>query len=354
MRVMAYLGTLVLLLALWGGWLLHRGKLRSSQAVPVAVGVGGDHAVPDEHRGLAVDRERPPAVDRAGPAEDRQRELAVGQRHRDLDQPDRVRAGLHRARRRRSRPDAALLPPRPGPGRRRGRRADAAPARRPRAHLLIDAASHDLVHHHRHLLDRLLRARGVRLRRRRTAHVDRPVRDRAARRDQHDRPVVGRQRGVADRRRRRDVRGVSRLVRDDVLGAVPRARARARGAVRARRLVRVPRQARRRSLAHGVVVGADDRQRPDPAADRRRPRRPADRAADQLTAQLHRELLRPADRLRADDRRDAADAVPAARRDVPGAAHDRRDPRSRPRRGARASGWSRSSSTSPGRSGRWS
>ncbi len=31
MRVMAYLGTLVLLLALWGGWLLHRGKLLSSR-----------------------------------------------------------------------------------------------------------------------------------------------------------------------------------------------------------------------------------------------------------------------------------------------------------------------------------
>jgi cytochrome d ubiquinol oxidase subunit I len=31
MRVMAYLGSLVLLLALWGGWLLHRGKLRSSR-----------------------------------------------------------------------------------------------------------------------------------------------------------------------------------------------------------------------------------------------------------------------------------------------------------------------------------
>ena len=53
--------------------------------------VGGGHAVPDEHRGLAPDRERAAAVDRAGPAEDRQRELAVGQRHRDLDQPDRVR-----------------------------------------------------------------------------------------------------------------------------------------------------------------------------------------------------------------------------------------------------------------------
>ena len=28
---MAYLGTLVLLLALWGGWLLHRDRLRSSR-----------------------------------------------------------------------------------------------------------------------------------------------------------------------------------------------------------------------------------------------------------------------------------------------------------------------------------
>ncbi|MBV9796855.1 MAG: cytochrome ubiquinol oxidase subunit I [Solirubrobacterales bacterium] len=31
MRVMAYLGSLVLLLALWGGWLLYRGKLRSAR-----------------------------------------------------------------------------------------------------------------------------------------------------------------------------------------------------------------------------------------------------------------------------------------------------------------------------------
>jgi len=31
MRVMAYLATLILLLALWGGWLLYRGKLRTSK-----------------------------------------------------------------------------------------------------------------------------------------------------------------------------------------------------------------------------------------------------------------------------------------------------------------------------------
>ena len=66
------------------------------------------------------------------------------------------------------------------------------------------------------------------------------------------------------------------------------------------------------------------------------------------------ELLQPADRLRADDRGDAADAVAAARRDIPRAADHRRDPRSGPRGGAGRSGWSRSSSISPGWSGRWS
>ena len=123
-RIMAGLGALVLLFALWGGWLLQRGRLRTLPIVPVAIGVGGDHAVPDEHRGLALDRVGTAAVDRAGPSEDGQRELALGERHRDLDQPDRVRPVLHRARRRRPGADAALLAPRPGARRCRGGRAD--------------------------------------------------------------------------------------------------------------------------------------------------------------------------------------------------------------------------------------
>ena len=41
---------------------------------------------------------------------------------------------------------------------------------------------------------------------------------------------------------------------------------------------------------------------------------------------VHRQLLQPAHRLRPDDRRVPADAVPAARRDVPRAAHHGRDP----------------------------
>ncbi len=72
---------------------------------------------------------------------------------------------------------------------------------------------------------------------------------------QHDRPLVGRQRGVADRRRRGHVRGVPRLVRDDVLGPVPRAAARARGADGARGGARVhDASSDDRALARGLEV----------------------------------------------------------------------------------------------------
>ena len=54
MRVMAYLGSLILLLALWGGWLVHRGTLERSKWFLAHLRVGGDHAVLDEHRRLAA------------------------------------------------------------------------------------------------------------------------------------------------------------------------------------------------------------------------------------------------------------------------------------------------------------
>ena len=76
--------------------------------------------------------------------------------------------------------------------------------------------------------------------------VRRHERRRAARRDQHDRAGVGRQRGLADRRRRRHVRRLPRVVCDDVLGLLPGARGCARGADHPRRVVRVPRAARQR------------------------------------------------------------------------------------------------------------
>ena len=64
-----------------------------------------------------------------------------------------------------------------------------------------------------------------------------------------DRAGLGRQRGLARRRRRSDVRGVPGLVRDDVLGLLHRAAAGARLPDRPRRLVRVAREEREPALA---------------------------------------------------------------------------------------------------------
>ncbi len=71
-----------------------RRDARPLEVVSACEPGGGGDAVRDEHRGLATDRERASAVDRAGPDEDDQREFAVGDVDRYLDQPDRVRADL--------------------------------------------------------------------------------------------------------------------------------------------------------------------------------------------------------------------------------------------------------------------
>ncbi len=77
-----------------------------------------------------------------------------------------------------------------------------------------------LVPAHRRPLDRLPRPGGLRLRRRHAAARPRPQRTPTRRvADQHDRPGVGRQRGVAAHRRRRDLRRVPRVVRHAVLAA---------------------------------------------------------------------------------------------------------------------------------------
>ncbi len=122
MRVMAYLGLADRAAGAVGRLARAQGHARSLEVVPAHIHMGGDHAVPDEHRGLDADRERAPAVDRAGAHEDDQRQLAVRHLDRHLDQPDRLRADLHRARRRRPGPDVALLTPRAaGRARRRAR-----------------------------------------------------------------------------------------------------------------------------------------------------------------------------------------------------------------------------------------
>ena len=102
-RVMAYLASAVLLLALWGAWLLYRGRLHSSRVflwlsiwavvTPFLMNTAG---------WLLTESGRQPWIVQ-GLQKTVGGELAVGQRHRNLDQPDRVRARLHRARRRRPR-----------------------------------------------------------------------------------------------------------------------------------------------------------------------------------------------------------------------------------------------------------
>ena len=109
MRAMAYLGVVVLLISLWGLWLIRRRKARDVPGVPVGGGMGSRAAVPDEHRGLAADRERPPAVDRAGHHADQERHLADRQHHLAVDQRAGIRRPLRHARHRRPAAHAEVL-----------------------------------------------------------------------------------------------------------------------------------------------------------------------------------------------------------------------------------------------------
>ena len=73
MRVMAYLGTLMVLLALWGGWLLRRKKLESATLVPTGRARGYRVPLPRELRWLDPDGSRASAVGRLRAPEDRGR-----------------------------------------------------------------------------------------------------------------------------------------------------------------------------------------------------------------------------------------------------------------------------------------
>ena len=123
---------------------------------------------------------------------------------------------------------------------------------------------------------------------------------------QHHRPDLGRQRGVADRGRGRDLRRLPGLVRHHVLVLLPGPGGRAGGAHRrggsrsstgARSTTPVARTWR---WSHG------GRQRARPAAARGRPGRPAARPADRQGGQLHGQLLRPPRALRPVQRRHPA------------------------------------------------
>ena len=103
-----------------------------------------------------------------------------------------------------------------------------------------------------------------------------------------DRPGLGRERGLARRGRRRDLRGVPGLVRDDVLGLLPRAPAHALLPHRPRGLVRVALEERDARLARDVDVGEHDRQLRRRADLGGRAVEPAVRRPDRLRRRLRR------------------------------------------------------------------
>ena len=116
MRVMAYLGGLVWVFALWGAVAAVAQETRRPPGCSCCRHLGRHHPVPDEHRGLAPHRKRPPAVDRAGDHAHQERDLPVDQLHL----PGHQRDHLHRALRRPGGAvpgvHAAVLPPRTRPG----------------------------------------------------------------------------------------------------------------------------------------------------------------------------------------------------------------------------------------------
>ena len=84
---------------------------RPGQMVPTRGALGGDLALPDQHRRLDAHRERPPAVDRPGPHVDQERRVRFGLGHRHLDLADRLLPDLRRARRSQHLADDPLRPP---------------------------------------------------------------------------------------------------------------------------------------------------------------------------------------------------------------------------------------------------
>ena len=214
-----------------------------------------------------------------------------------------------------------------------------------------------LVRPHRRPLGGVLPARGLRLRRRDAAAV-RPSRRRGAEhRAADDRAGLGRERGLAGRRGRSDVRGVPGLVRDDVLRVLPRPAAHPLLPDRPRRLVRM---ARRRARRPGGGRPGPGRTRSAASAPRcsgesaSRASSTGSRSTPTATSRATPRSLQPVHGLRGDRSRGA---VRVPRGDLPHAAHAGRPPPALGGRGAHGSrsrlrSWRRS--TSSGRSpSRW-
>jgi cytochrome bd ubiquinol oxidase subunit I len=94
MRVMAYLARGVVRVHPVRRLAAAPPEARALAALPEPGDMGRGASVPDEHRGMDADRERPATLDSPGADEDHGGRLTIGERDRDLDQPDRVRAAL--------------------------------------------------------------------------------------------------------------------------------------------------------------------------------------------------------------------------------------------------------------------
>src|SRR5579859_3841009 len=104
-------------------------KARDLAGVLVGSDLGRGAAVLDQHRGLVPDRERPAAVDRAGHHAHEKRDLADGEYHLAMDQPDRVHPALRHPRHRGPDLDAAVLTQGTAAPAYRSRRGPASPCR---------------------------------------------------------------------------------------------------------------------------------------------------------------------------------------------------------------------------------
>ena len=178
-----------------------------------------------------------------------------------------------------------------------------------------------------------------------------PGRARTPRPDQHDRAGLGRQRGLAAGRGRRDVRSLPRVVRDPVQRLLPAAAGHPARVDRPRGRVRVPAQATRSALAQPLGRGDLRRVgRPGPAVGSRlrqhrarcrrsTPTRSTSAACSTCSTPTHCSAASP-----------RSGSVPHPRRDVRGAEDRRRHPA--PGQPARVSGSGSSPRSSPSRS--WS
>ena len=129
MRVMAYIAALVLLLALWGAWAVWRHRLeRSRWFLLVATWAAIAPFFMNTAGWLLTENGRQPWIVQGLHARPRTA-CRDGERHLDLDHPDRVHPGLRSLRRRRRRPDGPLRAPGACP---RARRSEAAPEPAPR------------------------------------------------------------------------------------------------------------------------------------------------------------------------------------------------------------------------------